>query len=135
MLAHFAMRLVFGISLMLCLMPRDRVPSPFFRILMLVLLGFSVLATVAEQNTISFYDPAESTVLRFRWTMDVVCASAAFLGSIFWTLERRRIGSFLLLVMAGISGARLIAPNFGDSDALSPAFLIPVASQLATAAL
>ncbi|MBI5757384.1 MAG: hypothetical protein HZA46_02555 [Planctomycetales bacterium] len=134
MLAHFAMRLVFGISLMLCLMPRDKVPSAFFRILMLVLLGLGVLGAAAEEHATSFYDAAESTVLRFARTMDVACASAAFLGSIIWTLERRRTGSLLLLVIAGISGARLIGPYFGFSAGLSPVLVIPtVASQLATA--
>jgi hypothetical protein len=135
MLDHFAMRLVFGICLMLCLMPRDKVPSAFFRIMMLVVLGLAVLGAAAEGHEVSFFGPAESTVLRFRRLMDVVAAGMAFLGSIVWTLERRRAGTFLLIILAGISGARLIGPNLGIGSSLSLDLILIIASQLSTAAL
>lgn len=139
MLAHFAMRLVFGICLMLCLMPRDKVPSEFFRILMLVVLGLAVLAAAVEEHAISFYDAAESRVLLFSKAMDAGSATAAFLGSILWALDRRRAGFILLLLIASGSAARLLGPVVaGRVTGLDPALeLLPIGvlSQFATASL
>ena len=41
--ADFAIRLICGMGLMLCAMPRRDVPSPFFRIMLLVVLGLAAL--------------------------------------------------------------------------------------------
>ena len=97
MLAHFAMRLVFGICLMLCLMPRDKVPSAFFRILMLVVLGLSVLATVAGVNVprVSI-SGTDVWFLRFNAVFAPVLAGLSFLGSIAWAIERRTVGMKIL---------------------------------------
>ena len=46
----FALRLIAGIGLMLLLMPRQRVTSEFFRILMLVCLGLGVVAALTTAN-------------------------------------------------------------------------------------
>ena len=84
MLAHFVVRLVCGIGLMLLVMPRKGVPGAFFRILMLVLVGLSALAAVS--TTGSLVGP-------------VLLTLGAFAGSSLWMLERRTAGTVILYVV------------------------------------
>src|SRR5207302_9848121 len=46
--AHFAIRLICGIGLALCAMPRKGVAAAFFRITLLVVLGLAVLFALAS---------------------------------------------------------------------------------------
>jgi hypothetical protein len=80
----FALRLIAGIGLMLLLMPRQRVTSEFFRILMLVCLGLGVVAALTTANG--------------PWVSVVLCG-VAFLGSVLWLLERRRGGEICLALI------------------------------------
>lgn len=87
-LAHFAIRLIFGIALMLSLLPRRDVASGFFRVQMLLVLGLGVLLALTSGGA-----PAGA----------VAIAVAAFVGSVLWTLERRAGGSVLLWLITAIS--------------------------------
>src|SRR5687768_3656781 len=46
MIAQFALRMMFGMSLMWSLMPREKVSAGFFRIQMLIVMGLGVLASL-----------------------------------------------------------------------------------------
>jgi hypothetical protein len=108
MLAHFAMRLVFGISLMLCLMPRDKVPSAFFRILMLVLLGLSVLASLATgQAPLASLSGSDYWFLSLSNAFAPLLVGLSFVGSIAWAIERRSIGTKILAMTLLVSGLGL----------------------------
>jgi hypothetical protein len=80
----FALRLIAGIGLMLLLMPRERVTSEFFRILMLVCLGLGVVAALTTANG--------------PWG-SIGIGAVAFLGSVLWLLERRRGGEICLALI------------------------------------
>lgn len=84
-IAFFALRLTAGIGIMLLLMPRKSVTSEFFRILMLVCLGLSVVSTLTSAG--GMLGPIS------------ICI-AAFLGSVFWLLERRALGTTALFVVS-----------------------------------
>jgi hypothetical protein len=88
MLAYFTIRLICGIALMLCLMPRRDVATPFFRILMLVLLGMNVLGALTTSGP-------------RHWL--IAAAAVSFAGSTLWLLERRRAGTGAIQLVAGLS--------------------------------
>lgn len=146
MLAHFAMRLVFGICLMLCLMPRDKVPSAFFRILMLVVLGLSVLAVMASDSRISpemIDDIHQLHAHRLR-IIEIGCVVCAFISSMAWTLEERRVGTFLALAIVTLSDLDILFrcaafPNWPPAFRLHPSIqatlLLDWVSQQASAAV
>jgi hypothetical protein len=97
MLANFTFQLIAGISLMWVVMPRRQVTSGFFRIQMLLVMGLSVLAALTSTSlpllfaTVSFSVPAG------------VMAGLAFVGSVFWTLERRVPGGVCAFLIAGLA--------------------------------
>lgn len=109
MIAQFAWRLICGMSLMWALMPRKQVTSGFFRIQMLVVMGLGVLAAMSDaMDAQSVIREAGSTVSAanipspFAASLPAsITAFTGFLGSAFWTLERRtgatRIGLGILL--------------------------------------
>jgi hypothetical protein len=105
MIAHFSLRLICGMSLMWCLMPRGQVTSGFFRIQMLVVLGLSVLSTLTLGMYADAADEQLSPLLGMQTTVAlcVVLAVAAFVGSVMWTLERRRAGGWFAAVIAIVS--------------------------------
>jgi len=78
-IAHFAIRLVCGVGLALCAMPRQGVAAAFFRIMLLVVLGLAVLFALASHGG--------------AFWRGIVLGVVAFAGSIFWLLEYRRIGT------------------------------------------
>lgn len=80
----FALRLIAGIGFMLLVMPRQKVTSAFFRILMLVCLGLGVVSALT-----SGHGP---------WVCAAICL-AAFLGSVLWLLERRGGGEICLILV------------------------------------
>ena len=110
MIAQFALRLVGGISLMWSLMPRTEVTAGFFRIQMLVVLGFSVLGCVTWESP-----PAPDVNVVTGWLVENgkwvngALAAAAFVGSIFWTLVWRKTGDAFCIGIACVSNILLIA--------------------------
>ena len=94
MIAQFALRLMCGMSLTWCVMPRSKVTSGFFRIQMLVTLGLGVLAALTIGRLTTGAEDA-SPILSAA-AAKVICSLAAglsFLGSVMWTLERRTGGA------------------------------------------
>lgn len=120
-MAHFAIRLLFGIVLMLVLMPRRAVASGFFRVMMLVLLGLSVLFGLTTPGDV---------------IGPLAMACLAFIGSVVWTLERRTSGTavLMLLSLAALGELILSTQNTGSSGLHTPAILHLV-SDLATSAI
>lgn len=90
MIPQFALRLIFGMSLTWCLMPRREVTSGYYRIQMLVTLGLSVLATLTLSHLNPDDGPARTTPMFYG--IVIAMAVASFLGSVMWTLERRSAG-------------------------------------------
>jgi hypothetical protein len=129
MITQFALRLICGMSVVWCVMPRDRVTSGFFRIQMLVTLGMSVLAAMAanqipnaaENSTAS--DSAEVTVATHAVlelkvispsTVAWICGAIgvlSFIGSALWTLERRQGGAVVAFVISITSGVTIVLAN------------------------
>lgn len=118
MLTQFSIRLIFGMSLVWCVMPRSEVTSGFFRIQNLVTLGLSVLAFMAigPAPAAEGMNPVFSaTVVR---GLSIGLAVMSFLGSVMWTLERRAAGtrfafgiaivSFLTVVLSSVSAEGLL---------------------------
>ncbi len=125
MIAQFSLRLICGMSLMWCLMPRSRVASGFFRIQMLVVLGLSVLAALTL-GSLSGGAQGAAPLLTANVAL-AICLSltaAAFLGSVFWTLERRRAGSIFGFLIAAASTVLLLfwqpplGPVWGSAEPL-----------------
>lgn len=104
MITQFALRLIFGLSVMWCVMPRQQVSSGFFRIQLLVTMGLAVLAAMAAGQL-----PATLGGQPAVFSMDVVrivsgvLAAGSFSGSIMWTLERRAAGARYAFGIAGLS--------------------------------
>jgi hypothetical protein len=80
----FALRLIAGIGFMLLVMPRQRVTSEFFRILLLVCLGLGVVAAL--------------TSVGGPWG-SILIGAVAFVGSVLWLLERRTGGEVCLIII------------------------------------
>ncbi len=92
--AYFAIRLICGVGLMLCVMPRTNVPSPFFRIMLLVVLGLAVLLALTSPAAL--------------W-WGVALSVVAFAGSVCWLLERRPAGTAAIGIVFALS---LVAAYF-----------------------
>ena len=124
MITQFAIRLICGMSIVWCVMPRHQVTSGFFRIQLLVTLGLSVLAAVAAGElagtvisgqphlsvpSIPKYSPEAATVHSAVLSASNIqvlmglTAVLSFVGSIFWTLERRVAGGRFCFAIAAIS--------------------------------
>lgn len=88
MLAHFVIRLICGMGLMLVVMPRKGVPGAFFRILLLLILGLGALGAVSTTGSVAG---------------PIVLCVLAFGGSILWMLERRFAGTMVLYAIAAVS--------------------------------
>ncbi len=108
MLTQFAIRLICGLSVVWCVMPRAQVTSGFFRIQMLVTLGLSALAGMSAGRFMG--DEAAPTLLS-PLALQVVAGTLgllSFVGSVVWTLERRRGGGRFGFAIAAISTVTLI---------------------------
>ncbi|MBL6706444.1 MAG: hypothetical protein ISQ06_10045 [Planctomycetaceae bacterium] len=103
MLTQFAIRLICGMSLVWCVMPRSEVTSGFFRIQKLVALGLSVLAFMAigPAPVAEGAEPVLSAEI-VRW-ISIGLATMSFLGSVMWTLERRAAGARFAFGIAIVS--------------------------------
>src|SRR4051794_25154749 len=102
MLAQFAVRLICGMTLVLSAMPHATVASGFFRVQMLIVMGLGVLATLAAQTA-----PAPSAAAPWigqtHFVLCILISVLAFVSSIFWTLERRRVAAALQTTIAAVS--------------------------------
>jgi len=85
-MALFLARLILGVSAFGWAFSDDesKVVAPFFRILMLLLLGLGVVFCLAAPQT-------------GAWWLMLIVTVMAFVGSVFWLLERRKIGRLLFL--------------------------------------
>lgn len=133
MIAQFALRLIFGMSLMWCLMPRRQVTAGFFRIQMLIVMSLSVIATLlfsglwsteTSPPTIGLLTAGQAT-----WLTGLV-ALVAFVGSVVWTLQRRRAGTATVWIVMLISVGLLLSCSFSESDSVLILF-----TELSTAGL
>jgi hypothetical protein len=134
MIAQFTLRLLCGMSMMWCVMPRNEVTSGFFRIQMLLALGLSVLAALAfgsfgtaGANSGVLLSPPAGV-----WSC-VGLAIAAFFGSIAWTLERRPAGTGFVLVMALGSACVLVSSSVPIWPQFSGGSLLLLLSELSSA--
>lgn len=126
MVPQFALRLIFGMSLTWCLLPRREVTSGFYRIQMLVTLGLSVLTAL----TLSHLNREGGPVLTSTGFYALVIATAigSFLGSVMWTLERRAAGlRYAVAVLLGSAGGLFLAAR--GQESLVPSWF-EIASQL-----
>lgn len=135
MLTQFAIRLICGMSLVWCVMPRSEVTSGFFRIQMLVTLGLAVLAAMA----IGPAPVAEGVELILTadvvWWISVVLAMMSFLGSVMWTLERRLAGTRFAFTIAVVSTVTVILSSMPGDGFLTLEGNLTWITELATAAV
>lgn len=103
MIPQFALRLIVGLSLTWCLLPRRLITSGFFRIQLLVTLGLSVLVFL----TAGQWEELETQGLTILQVGMVAAALGSFVGSVLWTLERRRGGAIVCYLVAGLSALTL----------------------------
>jgi len=121
MIAHFSLRMIFGISLMWLLMPRSQVTAGFFRIQMLLVMGLSVLAalSVTAQPLVGSLQMTHVTarqIAPLAGTQTVICwllVAVAFTGSVCWTLGRRSGGTVGIFLIGILSLLTRIVANFG----------------------
>lgn len=134
MIAQFALRLLCGMSLMWSIMPRDQVTAGFFRIQMLVALGLSVLTAL----TLSRLSGGQ---LDTAWAQQVglgacvLLGITAFVGSVVWTLGRRRAGAVCVYTVAALSVALLLGTRLSSGGLLTPIGLLGALSELSSASM
>jgi len=108
MISQFALRLLFGMSATWCVMPRGDVTCGFFRIQMLVALGFAVAATLFSGSLPAVEDGTAVLSHREMQVVAGLAAAACFVGSVYWTLARRRGGAVFAGLVCGLSAAALL---------------------------
>lgn len=135
MLTQFAIRLIFGMSLVWCVMPRSEVTSGFFRIQNLVTLGLSVLAFMAigPAPVTEGVEPVMSaSVVR---GLSIGLAVMSFLGSVMWTLERRAAGTRFAFGIAAVSLITVVLSSVSADGLLTLKGTLTWWSELAIAAV
>ncbi len=100
MLADFAVRLAFGLSMATLLIPWRTVPLPFFRTQTQIILGLLVLAALDQSRS-------SGTGIAF-WTV-VSGAALAYVSSVGWGLDLPALARLAALVTALATLAWLIA--------------------------
>lgn len=132
MIAQFALRMMFGMSLMWSLMPRSQVSTGFFRIQMLIAMGLGVLATLTFGELSQ--KPELVPLLPAFWGKVgcIILAGLAFFGSGFWTLGQRRTGTVIVFLMFALSGTVLLGSTISQIDRGSDWLL--ASAELATSA-
>ncbi len=134
MIAQFALRLVFGMSLMWSLMPRREVSAGFFRIQMLIVMGLGVLAALTFGELSHIPEASPVLVDSYGTPLCIALAAAGFLGSAFWTLGRRGVGTGFVVVILALSGILLIGSTTtgweSGRDWLFPAAEVTTAATL-----
>lgn len=117
MISQFALRLIFGMSFVWCVMPRREVTSGFFRIQMLVTLGLAVLATLAAGQIPEVAGESEPVLSRDSvQIVGGVLALLSFFGSVMWTLERRSAGTRYAFAIALGSGITAVLTSVSQSQ-------------------
>jgi hypothetical protein len=133
MIAQFALRLICGMSVTWCFMPRGEVTCGFFRIQMLVTMGLGVLAALTAGG-LPAVEQAQS-LMPVMW-LKILCgliAAVSFVGSVLWTLTRRGAGGAAAGIVFALSTAALLGGlNRGSFDDAGRAAL-SVGSELAAA--
>ena len=135
MLTQFAIRLIFGMSLVWCVMPRSEVTSGFFRIQNLVTLGLAVLAFMAigPAPVAEGAEPMLSAEI-VRW-ISIGLATMSFLGSVMWTLERRVAGTRFALGIAFVSFITVVLSSVPSGGFLTLKGNLTWLTELAVAAV
>ena len=135
MLTQFAIRLIFGMSLVWCVMPRSEVTSGFFRIQNLVTLGLSVLAFMAigPAPVAEGSEPILSGEI-VRWVA-IGLAAMSFLGSVMWTLERRAAGTRYAFGIAAVSFITVVLSSVSAGGFLTLKGNLTWLTELAVAAV
>lgn len=117
MITQFALRLIFGMSFVWCVMPRREVTSGFFRIQMLVTLGLGVLAALGTGQIPEANGEAPPVLAPSMIQMiGSVLALLSFFGSVMWTLERRAAGTRYAFMIALLSGASAVLASISKSQ-------------------
>jgi hypothetical protein len=120
-IAHFAIRLICGVGLALCAMPRQRVAAAFFRIMLLVVLGLAVLFALASHGG--------------AFWRGIVLGGVAFAGSVCWLLEFRRAGTAAIGAVFILALVEVIIFGGGSTgDAGASRHWLSAVSALATSA-
>jgi hypothetical protein len=118
--AQFAIRLICGIGLALCAMPRKDVATAFFRIMLLVILGLAVLFTLMAHAGAVWRGAAIGAV--------------AFAGSVCWLLERRQAGTLAIGAICLLATIEVVVFQQGQGEAGTARHWLDAASALATSA-
>ena len=136
MICQFALRLVFGMSLMWCVVPRRLISVGFFRIQMLVCLGLSVLAvmSVGKYPTQVIEGPPILSESIVRWG-GILLACVSFCGSVLWTLGRRSAGAISGGITAVVSMGTLVLSTFSMQGLTTASGLLSLGGELATSAV
>lgn len=136
MICQFALRLVLGMSLMWCLIPRRLVSAGFFRIQMLVCLGLSVLAalSVGKYPYVVVAPPQILPSTAVRWSC-ILLGVTSFSGSVLWTLGRRRGGAICGGVTLLVGSVTLVCSSFSTTGLSTAVGLWSVGAELATSAV
>lgn len=132
MITQFALRLICGMSVVWCVMPRQRVTSGFFRIQMLVTLGLSVLAAIAANQIPDAVEAKSISPTIVGW-ITAGLAALSFLGSVLWTLERRSGAAVVAFLIATISAVTIVLANSSVGELQSVEGTLYWLSELATA--
>jgi hypothetical protein len=136
MIPQFALRLIFGLAAMWCLLPSGQITSGYFRIQMLISLGLAVLAAVTVSQ-FSPHDarPSERDAVQLQlFLLSLGLAGLGFFGSIAWTLERRRGGGVFAWLILLTSAAALIRITSARGE-ISAMLLGAVAVSFSSAAI
>jgi len=120
--ASFAVRMILGMGLALCVMPRKDVATAFFRIMLLVVLGLAVLFTLTATAPIE------------RWGCGISLCVVAFAGSVCWLLERRGSGSAAIGLITALALVDVLGGQTARPEAVSDGHLLSAASTLASSA-
>ena len=119
---------------MWCLMPRDQVTSGFFRIQMLVALGLSMLSILTMGRLASATgEPLPAHLLFFARLSTGFALASAYVGSVFWLLDRRKIGTFAIAGVATGTLISLVCTHGGLSGLANRADAFHLLSSLSTA--
>ncbi len=134
MITQFALRLICGMSITWCVLPRGQITSGFFRIQMLVTLGLAVLAGMAAGELPESNDGASAT-LGTTGTRVVAAGLAvlSFLSSVLWALERRAGAARIAFFIAGLSSVGVVLCCGSPSTESSPVAWLYALSEVSTA--
>ncbi|MFV0442582.1 MAG: hypothetical protein ACK5Q5_03320 [Planctomycetaceae bacterium] len=120
MIPQFALRLIVGLSLTWCLLPRRQITSGFFRIQMLVTLAFNVLVALTAPQWDGVGEGVGLTWLRAG---AITGAIVSFVGSVLWTLERRRGGTVAAAIVFLLATSTLLVVPVALMHEPSPIWL------------